>query len=66
MARGIQNRDFTLDTVLKGIYERLRRLERPSKIHLGGAGNGFSITTDVDGNLVAVSDSGTRTIIAVQ
>lgn len=71
MATGLTSRDRSLETVLRAIYLRLRRLESPKTIHLGGAGGtvggkGFTLSLDSNGNLVATSDSGTATTIALQ
>lgn len=69
MALGSNFRDRDLNQLLQSILDRIRRLERPVTIRLGGIGgqingNGFTLGLDVDGNLVATSDNGTTTILA--
>lgn len=66
MTNAANRRETTFDGLLRSIFERLRRLERPSTIHLGGAGNGWTLSSDVNGNLVATSDTGTATTIALK
>lgn len=69
MANGINARDRTLDAILRTIFDRLRAVERPKSLHIGtpggqAGGAGWTIGVDADGNLVAVSDSGTRVVLA--
>lgn len=71
MATGFASRDRALQDVLRTIYLRLRRLENPKSIHLAGTGGaiggkGFRLAVDAAGNLVAISDNGTSTTIALQ
>lgn len=74
MAGGINTRDRSLDRILRAVYDRIRRLERPISIHLGPIGGtvgnptsaGFTISVDSSNRLVATSDSGTITILALQ
>lgn len=71
MASGINSRDRTLPEVLRSLLDRVRRLERPVSIHLGGIGGavgpvgGYTISVDSAGQLIATSDGGTTTIIAL-
>lgn len=74
MAGGINTRDRSLDRILRAVYDRIRRLERPISIHLGPIGGvvgdptsaGFTISVDSSNRLIATSDSGTITILAPQ
>lgn len=69
MANGINARDKTLGDVLKTIFDRLRRLEQPTSIHIGGIGGsigaitGYTISVNDAGQLVSTSDGGTVTVI---
>lgn len=71
MAIGTRAREREVESVLRQLLNRIRRLERPTSIHLGGigggiGGQGFTLTVNQAGDLVAISDSGTTTIIANQ
>lgn len=69
MANGINSRDKTLGDVLKTVFDRLRRLEQPTSIHIGGIGGaigaitGYTISVNDTGQLISTSDGGTVTII---
>lgn len=70
MASGINSRDTTLPQVLRSIFDRLARVERPATLHIGpisisGSTPGFTLSVNSDGNLVATSDAGTVTIVAL-
>lgn len=70
MVAGIRARDNSLEQVLRSLYDRIRRLERPVTLRLGGVGGviggkGWNIGLDpANGNLIAISDDGTTTTLA--
>lgn len=72
MAGGINTRDRSLDRILRTVYDRIRRLERPVSIHLGPIGGvignptseGWTISVDSSNQLIATSDSGVIKILA--
>lgn len=69
MARGEADRDRTLQALLRSIYNRLNRLERPVTLRLGGVGGavggmGYTLSVNSSQELVATSDSGTVTVLA--
>lgn len=71
VGRLVQTRDKSDASVIRVLLDRIIRLERRNTLRVGGiggaiGGNGFTLTIDVNGNLVAVSDSGTTTILAPQ
>lgn len=69
MANGINARDRTLADVLKTLVDRVRKLEKPNSIHIGGVGasiganTGYTISVNDSGQLVSTSDSGTVTVL---
>lgn len=70
MARGEADRDRSLQAVLRNIYYRIAKLERPVTLRLGGiggaiGGQGYTISVNTSGQLIATSDSGTVTILAL-
>lgn len=69
MAAGLTARERDLSRLLNGLFDRIRRLERPVSIRIGGAGGAiggkaWTLSVDSDGNLVATNDEGTKRIIA--
>jgi hypothetical protein len=72
MAAGFNRRDLGIQGVLNSIIDRLRRVEHPTSIHLGPIGGitgsptqGYTISVNAAGQLVATSDLGTVTIIGL-
>lgn len=69
MANGINSRDKTLVGVVVSLLDRVRRLERPTSIHIGGIGasigavTGYTISVNGSGQLISTSDGGTVTVI---
>lgn len=71
MALAINARDRNLISVIQSLLDRIRKLERPVTLRLGGIGgqingNGFTLALDANGNLLATSDSGCSTVLAYQ
>lgn len=67
---GIGTRDRTLDQILRSIFDRLARVEHPRSVHLGpiaidGSAPGFTLSVNPAGQLVATSDDGNPTILAL-
>lgn len=70
MAAGFNARDRSLNQVLRSIFDRLARVEHPRSVHYGpinidGSAPGFTISVNPAGNLIATSDNGTVTILAL-
>lgn len=70
MAAGYNARGRTLDQILRSIFDRLARVEHPRSVHYGpisidGSAPGFTISVNPAGQLVATSDKGNETILAL-
>lgn len=72
MAAGINSRDRNLANVLQSILDAIEKLKRPRSMHIGGIGGviganmGYTISVDDGtGKLIATSDAGTVTVIAL-
>lgn len=69
MANGINARALTLPDLIKNLVDRVRKLEKPNSIHIGGVGasiganTGYTLSVNDSGQLVSTSDSGTVTVI---
>lgn len=69
MASGQNARERDLSRLLNSMFERIRRLERPASVRVGGAGGavggyGWTIGVNSSGQLVATNDSGRRVVLA--
>lgn len=71
MAAGFNSRDRDFGEILQSILNRLSRLEKPISTHVGpiggaiGATPGYTISVNAAGQLIATSDNGTITVIAL-
>lgn len=70
MAAGYNARSRSLDQILRAILDRLARVEHPRSVHYGpiaidGSAPGFTISVNPAGQLVATSDAGNPTILAL-
>lgn len=69
MAAGLTARERDIGKILNSLFDRIRRLERPSQLRVGGVGgavggHGWTISVNSTGQLVATSDSGTKVVLA--
>ncbi len=70
MANGIGSKPKTVSEILTSLLDRVRRLERPTSIRIGGIGGaiggvGYTISINDIGQMIATSDNGTITVIAL-
>src|SRR5690348_14189454 len=71
MANGINARNLRTELhIIAILIDRIKRLERPNSIHIGGVGGaiggvGYTLSVDASGQLVATSDAGTVTVLAL-
>ncbi len=72
MATGFNQRDRDLISALNSLLDRIQKLENPQSFHIGPIGGnlstsqGYMISVDVaTGKLIATSDAGTVTVLAL-
>lgn len=71
MAAGFNRRDRDLGDILQSIMNRLTKVEKPITIHIGPLGGaigttpGYTLSVNAAGQLIATSDNGLATVIAL-
>jgi hypothetical protein len=71
MAAGFNARDRDLGDILQSILNRLTKVEKPISIHVGPIGGaigttpGYTLSVNAAGQLIATSDNGTVSIVAL-